>query len=673
METLLPVQNPILFFVIILSIILIAPIVSKLLRIPSIISLIVAGMVFGPYGLNILPNNETLQLFSKIGLLYIVFLSGIEIDMNEFKCDKNKSLVFGLITFAVPVLMGLLSGHYLMGLGMSGAIILATLYSAQTLLAYPIVSRYGIAKNQAVNIIVGGTIVCVTLSLIILAFVSGMYKGEVNTRFFIRLAANAILLGFMLFWILPHVAQFVFKRFSNSVLLYVFILLLVLFSSYLSELAGLESLLGAFLIGLSLNRFIPNLSPLMSKINFVGNALFIPIFLISVGMIVNIQAFFTGYKALIFAGIMTTVALSSKWIAAQLTQLIYKLSPLKRNLIFGLSCAKVSVSLAVVMIGYNIILPNGERILGESILNATIIMILITCTVSSVVTERTAKRIALTEDKSVQENESEERVLIPLSNPETCDGLMELALLLVEKKASKLFAMSVSRSTEEEVANSKILERAVKIGASSEKEIFPVSQLATNVSMGIENVVEQKNISDIVVGLHHKSTDLDSFFGSIISNMLLTVEKTLYIYKRKQPLNTLNRIVVAVPANAEVETGFVVWLDRIRHLSKQVGATVCFYANRYTTAELERLCAQKKHALSGATFKELNDWEDFLIVANEIQRNDLLVVISARKQTASYNQLFERLPGQLTRSFTHNSYLVLYPSQAGTHADVRYE
>ena len=623
-------------------------------------------MILGPHGFHLLANNETFELLGKIGLLYIVFLSGIEIDMNEFKRDKNKSIVFGIITFVVPLIMGVLSGHSLMGLGWSGALLLSTLYTSQTLMTYPIVSRYGIAKNQAVNIIVGGTVICVTLSLIILAFISAVYRGSVNTTFLLQLLTGALAFSGVVLWLIPKLAQLVFKRFSDSVLLYVFVLFLLVFSSYLSEIAGLESLLGAFLVGLSLNKLIPNLSPLMNRINFVGNALFIPIFLISVGMLVNVEVFYTSSKALIFAAVMTIVALSSKWIAAFLTQKICKLSTLKRQLIFGLSCAKVSVSLAVVMIGYNILLDDGTRLLGESVLNATVIMILVTCTVSSILTERTARKIALTDDKQIDDNQKEERMLIPVSNPETCKGLMEMALLLVERKSAKVFAMSVSRSKEEEVGNKKILEAAVKIGAATDKEIFPVSQFASNVSVGIEEVVIQKNISDIVVGLHQKSTDLDSFFGSIVGNMLATVEKTICIYKAIQPANTISRVVVAVPSNAERESGFVPWFDRIRHLSQQLGAKVCFYADTKTTQELKRLCASKKHALTAVSYAELNDWEDFLIVAKEIRPDDLLVVISARKQTASYNSLFEKMPNMLTRFFRANSFLVLYPSQEGT-------
>ncbi len=666
MEHLLPIENPILSFTVILGIILAAPLVSKLLRIPSIIGYIVAGMLVGPHGFNLIPNDSTLELLGKVGLLYIVFLSGIEIDLNEFKRDRNKSIVFGIITFVIPMTMGIASGVGLLGLGMGSAVLLATLFSSQTLLTYPVVSRYGVAKNQAVNVTVGATIITVTISLVILAVVSAMYRGEVNAQFVTKLAVGAVVCGFTILWLLPRFAAFVFKRFSDSVLLYIFVLFMMLTSAYVSELAGLESLLGAFLIGLSLNKLIPNLSPLMNRVNFVGNALFIPVFLISVGMLVNVRAFFTGHEALLFAVIMTTVALTSKWLAAYLTQVICKLSRVKRQLMFGLSCAKVSVSLAVVMIGYNIILPNGEHMLSESILNATIIMILITCTVSSLMTEYAAKKIAMSEDKALNHEESEERMLIPLSNPDTCDGLMEIALLLTERKrTSKVFAMSVARSGEEESANKKLLERAVKIGASSEMEIFPVSKLATNVPIGIEAVVQQKAISDIVVGLHQKATDLDSFFGSVVGNMLRRVEKTVYVYKAVQPVNTIKRIVVAVPSNAELESGFVSWFDRIRHLSKQLGAKVCFYSDANSRKVIKQLCSQKRHALNGAKYQEMNSWEDFLIVAKEIREDDLLIVISARKRTLSYNALFERLPNNLVRFFAKNSYMVLFPSQEG--------
>lgn len=663
----LPIENPILIFSLILGVILLSPLLSKKLHIPSIVILILAGTALGPYGFNLLEHGYTLDMLGKIGLLYIMFLSGIEIDINDFKKNSRKSLIFGMFTFLTPMALGILSGVYMLHFSLITSILLSGMYASHTLMAYPIVSRYGIAKNQAVNVAIGGTIMAVTLSLLLLAGISGSYKGEINTWFWLRLAIGSVVFCFVVLWLFPRIAQYFFKHFSDSILQYVFVLLLVALSSYLAELAGLESILGAFLAGLALNKLIPNLSPLMSRINFVGNALFIPIFLIGVGMLVDVKVFGQGANALIVALVMVAVATASKWLAALFTQKTLGFSPNERGLLFGLSNAKASVSLATVMIGYSIILPDGSHLLNESVLNGTVIMILITCAISSFATEKAAKQIAISEKKDSNEQAQTNRMLIPLSNPDTCDSLMELAVLMSEKQRKvPIYALSVIQTATERDKAKNILERAAKIGAASDNRVKMLSEIDANISNGIEQVVSKKDITDIVIGLHHKSTGTDSFFGSIVEDLIKGTPKALYIYHHTQPINTIKRVIVAIPANAELESGFMGWFERVRQLSVQLGTKVCFYANESTTQVLKMLCTRKHKSLSAVSYNELNDWEDFLIIAKEIKENDLLLVISARKQTTSYNNLFDKLPYMLSKFFSRHSYLVIFPSQEGT-------
>lgn len=661
----LPLKNPTLIFGVVMAIILLSPLIFKKLHIPSIIGLILAGVILGPYGLNLLAHDESFNLFGRVGLLYIMFLSGIEIDINDFKKNRYKSIIFGMYTFLLPMGLGILSGMYILNFSFITSTLLASMYASHTLMTYPIVSRYGVAKSQAVNITIGGTIVTVTLSLIILAAIAGIYKGTVNTFFWIRFILMTTLFCLFVLLVIPRIASWFFKRFSDSVLQYSFVLATVALASFLAELVGMEGILGAFLVGLSLNKLIPNLSPLMSRINFVGNALFIPFFLISVGMLVDVRVFANGYEALLVAFVMTAIATLSKWLAAWAGQKTFGMNKVERDMIFGLSNAQAAATLAAVMIGYNIILPDGSHLLNENVLNGTIVMILVTCLISSIVTEKAAQQLSATKEVDIDQT-TPERILIPLSNPNTCDSLMELAVLMKEQKGSNIYALSVMQNEEQSEHAKNILERAVKIGAATDNHVEMLTCIDLNPANGIRETAESKNITDIVIGLHERMRNNDSVFGAIFNTLLKSVTQSIYIYHKTQPINTIKRILVAVPAHAERESGFLGWYDRLRQLSMQMGAKVCFYANEETTRILRMLCNRKQRGLVGAQFNELNDWEDFLVIAKAIKSNDMLVVIQARKATASYHPLFAQMPKLLEEFFINNCFIVIYPRQDGT-------
>ncbi len=667
MDLSLPIQNSNLVLAILLAIILLSPMVFRKLRIPSIVGLILAGTLLGPSGLGVLEHSDGIKQMGQIGLLYIMFLSGIEIDINDFRRNRNKSLVFGLYTFVIPMVLGVLTSVYILGFNWVSSVLLASMYASHTLMTYPIVSHYGLSKNQAVNITIGGTIVTVLLALLILAGIAGYYKGTINTMFWLRLSGMTVLFCFIVLWVFPRIAQYFFKHHNDSILQFVFVMTLVVCGAYLAQLAGIEAILGAFSVGLSLNRLIPNLSPLMNRINFVGNALFIPLFLISVGMLVDVRVFFNGYEAVLVAVVMTVVATFSKWLAAWMAQHTFGMTRLDRKMIFGLSNSQAAATLAAVMIGYEIILPSGERLLNEHVLNGTIIMILFTCAISSFITEYAAQQLSVSDAADAETPERKERMLIPIANPATCDALMELVVLMVENKArSALYALSVSPTEAACKASEKLLERAAKIGAASDNPVSMIAHIDPNVANGIETVANERDVTDIVVGLHQPTSGKDTLCGEIIDKLLKSVSKSVYVYKHAQPINTIKRFRVAVPANAEQEIGFIDWFERIRHLSIQIGAKVCFYANEETTPILRTLCNRKQRGISGVTFAELEDWEDFLIIAKDIRPNELLIIISARKQTASYNRLFEKIPYMLSKFFGENSCLVLYPRQDGT-------
>ncbi|MGL5937920.1 MAG: cation:proton antiporter, partial [Phocaeicola sp.] len=394
-----PITNPTWIFLSVLMIILFAPIIMGKLRIPHIIGMILAGVVVGKYGLNILAHDSSFEIFGKVGLYYIMFLAGLEMDMEDFKKNRTKGLVFGLMTFLVPMILGIWSSISLLGYGLLTSVLLASMYASHTLIAFPIITRYGLSRQRTVSITIGGTAITVALALVILAAISGMFKGEViNQLFWFRLLGKtAAVLGALIF-LMPRLSRWFFRKYEDPVMQFIFVLSMVFLGGGLMELAGMEGILGAFAAGLILNRFVPHVSPLMNRIEFVGNALFIPYFLIGVGMIVDVRCFLSLGEALKVAIVMTVIATFSKWLAAWITQKIYGMKSSERSIMFGLSNAQAAATLAAVLIGHEIVLDNGELLLNDHVLNGTIVMILCTCIISSVITERAAQKIITEEN-----------------------------------------------------------------------------------------------------------------------------------------------------------------------------------------------------------------------------------------------------------------------------------
>lgn len=668
----LPLKNPVIIFSLVLFIILFAPILFNKLKIPHIIGLIIAGIVIGPYGFNLLLRDSSIVLFGTVGLLYIMFIAGLEIDIEEFKKTRLKSLVFGLFTFAIPLLLGSLAAYHFLRFSIFPAILFGSMLSTHTLLAYPIVSKYGIARIRAVTLTIGGTIVTDILSLLVLATVTGMTEGDIGPDFWIRLIIGCLAFGCIIFFLFPIIARWFFKRFDDHISQYIFVLAMVFLGAFLAEVAGLEAIIGAFLSGLALNRFIPHLSPLMNRIDFVGNAFFIPFFLISVGMLVDVSVLFKGWGAIQVAAVMISIAVVSKFLAAILTQKSFRLSPEERQLIFGLSNARVGATLAIVLVGYNIILAetaSGEpiRLLSEDVLNGTILMILVTCTLSSFTVERASQKLALKEEQNKGTHQgTDEKILISLAYPETVSELVDLGLMLKPHNSTiPVYALHVThdeRATIEPPATGKkIIEKAVKHAAATENTLIPITRFDVNITNGIIYTIKEHNITDILIGLHHDSTQQD-FFGLTAENIFKRVSDTIYIYKSAQPFNTLKRMVVAVPPNAELEPGFLHWFQKLITVAKEAGMPIMFYANDKTSIELEK-AHQSMASSAKIQLNSFSNWDDFLIFTSELKNNDLFVIITSRTEHISFSYQLEKLPYYLSNYFKNNSFIILYPQQ----------
>lgn len=669
----LPLKNPVIIFSLVLFIILFAPLLLNRLRIPHIIGLIVAGIIIGPYGLNLLLRDSSIVLFGTVGLIYIMFTAGLEIDMEEFRKNRVASLVFGLYTFSVPIAIGSLAAYFLLGFALPVSLLFGSMLASHTLLAYPITSRYGINRTRAVTLTIGGTIITDILALLVLAGIVGMFKGEISTAFWLRLVLFSLVFAGIVIWIFPIIARWFFKRFDDNISQYIFVLAIVFLGSFLAEAAGLEAIIGAFLSGLAMNRFIPHSSPLMNRIDFVGNALFIPFFLIGVGMVVDFGVLFKGLGAIKVASVMIVGAVAGKYLAAMLTQKTFKLSREERGMIFGLSNARVGATLAVVLVGYNVILgetDTGEpiRLLNEDVLNGAILMILVTCTISSFAVERVSRKITLTDAPKPQEPaENSGRMLLSIAYPETLSSLVDLALILMPKKSkSPLYALHVVDESDlsgtQHKMGKKMMETAIRHAAATDSEIVPLTRFDVNISNGIIYTIKEHQITDLIIGYHHHSKETDSFFGPIAEKILQHISQTILIYKCVQPMNTLNRIVVTIPPNAEYEQGFLHWFKLVQTMSKGTGLPLTFYASAATIKLLQESNANQPNPVT-IDFKTFDNWGDFLIFSREVKQDDLFVIVSSRKGYLSYIPEIEKLPKYLVKYFVDNSYIILYPEQ----------
>ncbi|GAA4469520.1 cation:proton antiporter [Nibrella saemangeumensis] len=674
----LPLSNPVIIFSLVLFIILFAPILFNRLRIPHIIGLIISGILIGPYGLNLLRRDSSIVLFGTVGLLYIMFLAGLEIDLEEFRKSRNKILVFGLYTFLIPMGMGTLTAHYLLGYTLMTSMLVGSMFASHTLLAYSIASRYGVTRNRAVTLTIGGTMITDILALLVLAVIVGMTKGDISSAFWLRLVVSFLIFAGIVLFVFPLIARWFFKKFDDNISQYIFVLALVFLGAFLAEAAGMEAVIGAFLSGLALNRFIPHSSPLMNRIDFVGNALFIPFFLIGVGMLVDIRVLFNGIGALKVAGLMIVVAVVSKFLAAWVTQKTFQLSNEERQLMFGLSTARAAATLAVVLVGYNIIIgetATGDpiRLLNEDILNGTILMILVTCTISSFSVEKASSRIALLNEEAETETaEPSEKIMISLAYPDTVTDLVNLGLMLKPRKSDiSLYALHIVNEEDNQngrASGKKMLDLAIRHAAATDNELIPLTRFDVNISNGIIYTIKEQNITDVVIGLHHNAGD-NEFFGPIAEQILKRVPETIYIYRTIQPLNTLQRMVIAVPPKAELEPGFLHWFDKLTNLAKEAGLDLLFYAHPDTIRHLDKITQRSTSALR-VTFRKFINWSDFLILGREIKQNDLFVIVSSRKGHPSYNAQLDKLPYYLTNYFESSSFIILYPKQLETSLNV---
>ncbi|HMR18113.1 MAG TPA: cation:proton antiporter, partial [Sphingobacterium sp.] len=634
-----PLTNPVLIFSLVLLIILLSPILLRPIKVPGIIGLIISGVIVGPHGLNWLENNSAVNLFSTIGVLYIMFMAGLELDMNEFKKTRNRSGLFGFFTFIIPISIGFPVCYYLLDYDFLASLLIASMFATHTLVSYPIVSRYGISKEEAVAVTIGGTILTDTAVLIILAVITGSSQGNINQEFWVTLGVSFAIFLFIMFGIIPKIAKWFFVRVaSEKTGHYIFVLTVVFFAAFLAEMAGLEPIIGAFVAGLALNKLIPHSSALMNRIEFIGNAIFIPFFLISVGMIVDISVLTKGPMALIIAATLTVVAVAGKFLAATATQWVFKYSSNQRNLIFGLSNAHAAATLAVIMVGYN----NG--IIDENVLNGTIILILITCILASIITENASKKAVLAgrQDDTDYERveEKEEQLLIPIANFSLMEPILDFATLIKSKKSpypvNILSVVPDDAQAEKNLKDARQnLDNMAKYASGAETEVEMLTKVDFNIANGISDMSRQTLADCIIMGWPSATSFLDKIIGEKAESILNMTDANLFMCRLDHPFFSHKSITNFVPPLAELELGFSYWMEKMLKLAQELSIPITFVCNKRTEEGIYDTIVSMKSSVP-VSFTNYEDWDNIMGLKALGSADSLLVFVSARYGEVSY-------------------------------------
>ena len=668
-----PITDPTLIFFVVLLIVLFAPIIMGKLRIPHIIGMVLAGIVIGKYGLNILERDSSFELFGRVGLYYIMFLAALEMDMEGMKKNKSRLLIYGLLTCFVPFTLTYLMSIHLLHYSTKASLLLSCIMASNTLIAYPIVSRFGLQQKPSVTLSVGSSMLSLLIALVILAGLVASFGEHDGVLFWIFFATKfAAYCGFMIF-LIPRLTRWFLRRYSDAVMQFIFVMAMLFMSAALSQIVGIEGVFGAFFAGLILNRYIPHVSPLMNRLEFIGNALFIPYFLIGVGMLINVNLLFQGGHILWVIFCIVFFGTLGKAIAAYAACLGFRLPLSSGHMMFGLTSAHAAGSIAMVMVGMNILIGPNTYLVNDDMLNGVVIMILFTCIISSLLTDWSSRKIIL-RDKELPEAEDEkkgndEKILIPVRYPEYADNLMDLALLVRNQKLNRgLVCLNVVYDDKDMRYNQEqgrqLLDHCSQLAAATDVRTQTQVRIAANIANGIKHAFNEFQCSEIIIGMHMHPERSPKFWGEFHQSLFNGLSRQIIMARVIQPLNTIRRIQVAVPSRAEFEPGFYRWLERLSRMAGNLDCRIQFHGRTETLALINEYIQNRHHEVR-ADYAVMNHWNEMPQLAAQISNDHMLVVITARKGTVSYKTALERLPEEITRFFSGTNLMIIFPDQYG--------
>ena len=670
-----PITDPTLIFFVVLLVILLSPIIMGRLRIPHIIGMVLAGVLVGEYGLDILKRDASFELFGSVGLYYIMFLAGLEMDMEGLKKNKGRVSIFGLLTFIIPFFLTYLMGIYLLGYSEMSSLLLGCIMSSNTLVAYPIVGRYGLTQHQSSTLSVGATMISLLLALIGMATIVNSYNGGSGGAFWIWFILKFALYISGLIWGIPRMARWFLRRYSDNVMQFIFVLAVMFLSAALSNAIGLEGIFGAFFSGLILNRFIPRFSPLMNHIEFTGNALFIPYFLIGVGMLINVRLLFTGPHIIWVVLCFVVFGTVGKGLAAYLSGLLFRLPKVVCNMLFGLTSAHAAGAIAMVMVGRKLEIAPGLFLFNDEVLNGIVMMILFTCVFSTMMTEKAAQRIRLMkkEEPEMVRTDNDERILIPVKYPDYADNLLSLAMMMRNPKHRRgLVALNVVyddvNAAKNQEEGRQLLDHLRREASAVNVPLETQVRIAANIANGIKHAFKEFQASEIVMGLHARQEITKGFWGQFTQSLYNGLSRQIVISRIMQPLNTIRRIQVAVPSRAEFEPGFYRWLERLSRIAANTECRIDFHG-RQDTLQLISGYVRNRHPSVRGEYVQMEHWKELPRLAAEVKEDHLFVIVTARKGTISYKTAMERLPEEINRFFKGKTIMIIFPDQYGDRMD----
>lgn len=671
-----PITDPTLIFFVVLLIILFAPIVMGRLRIPHIIGMVLAGVLIGKYGLNILERDSSFEIFGKVGLYYIMFLAGLEMDMEGLKKNKKRVLAFGLLTFTVPLVM-----TWVMGIGMLGyagltALTLGCLMASNTLIAYPIVGRYGLQRHPTSTLSVGSSMLSLFISLVTLAAIVNGVRGSGGALFWIWFFIRLFLFCAGMVFLLPRLARWFLRRYSDAVMQFIFVMAMMFLSAAMSDLIGLEGIFGAFLSGLILNRYIPQVSPLMNRLEFTGNAIFIPYFLIGVGMLINIRLLTTGTAILWVVFCIVLFGTLGKAVAAYLSAFLFKAPRVWGHMMFGLTSAHAAGAIAMVMVGHELEVAPGQYLFNDEILNGVVMMILFTCVISTIVTEAAARHIRLNEKSKTygeEEQADDEKILIPVKYPEYADSLLSMAMMMRNEKLNRgLVALNVvyddTNAKKHQEEGKQLLRHLEQAASAVDVPMQTQVRIAANIANGIKHAFKEFQASEIIMGLHFHKEISNKFWGQFTQSLYNGLSRQIMIARIMQPLNTIRCIQVAVPSRAEYEPGFYRWLERLARMAGNLDCRIQFHG-RQESLNLISEYLQNRHPSVRMQLTPMGHWNELPELAATISEDHMFVVVTARKGTVSYKNALERLPDEINKYFNGKTLMIVFPDQYGSPED----
>lgn len=670
-----PITDPTLIFFVVLLIILFAPIIMGKLRIPHIIGMVLAGIAVGKYGFNILVRDDSFELFGKVGLYYIMFLASLEMDMEGVKRNSGRFLAFGLLTFSLPLALTYFASTTILGYSVFASLLLGCLMASNTLIAYPIVGRYGLQRKPSVTLSVGSSMISLLLALVTLAAVVASYGGETSVWFWLWFVGKFVGYCLAMVLLIPRLTRWFLRRYSDAVMQFIFVMSMLFMSAAASEAVGLEGIFGAFVAGLILNRYIPHVSPLMNRIEFIGNALFIPYFLIGVGMLINVRLLFEGSTIIMVVLVIAGFGTLGKAVAAYTTASLFRLPKSSGNMMFGLTSAHAAGAIAMIMIGMRIELTPGQPLVTDDMLNGVVVMILVTCIISTMMTEQAAQQITL-RDREMPRNErptTKEITLIPIKYPEYAQRLVNLAMLMRNhENTTQLVGLNVVYDDDDMPRNqeqgAQLLERMAQYAASADMTMQTQVRVAANIANGIRHAFKEFRATDIIIGMHMHPEVSQKFWGEFHQSLFNGLNSQIIMARLNQPISTIRRIKVTVPSRAQFEPGFYRWVERLSRLADNAECHIEFFG-RGDTLPLIETYTKQHHPSMRSSFTEMEHWNEMPRIAETIKEDHLFVVVTARKGTVSFKNALEHLPEEIKHHFSGSNIMIIFPDQHGDPMD----